>query len=181
MAEGKNRIMADLGFLILRLAVGLIILVHGLDLALHPVKALAPVARLGMRPVSLWAFMNPAGQLVGGLSLTLGLLTPMGGALVVGSMVVATMLKKVNGFWNVKDGCEFPLLLGVGGLGLGLAGSGPYSLDAIFGLQSLLVDPVLIWALMAGGLVGGTIGWMSRSSDPAPTVMATPPAPATQQ
>ncbi len=87
---------------------------------------------LNMYPSALWAFVSSAGEFVGGVLLVLGLLTPVGAALIIGSMLVA--IAKVhgpNGLWNMNKGFEFNLVLIANAIFIGLAGPGAYALDQL--------------------------------------------------
>ncbi|WP_030024413.1 DoxX family protein [Streptomyces monomycini] len=126
----------DVGLLLLRLAVGLIMAAHGAQKLFgwfggpgldgtgqfftasgYPAgKAMAVVAGLS--------------ETLGGLGLVLGLLTPLAGAAVVGTMVNALAVKWGGGFF-APEGVEYELLLTAGAGALALTGPGRYAVDRL--------------------------------------------------
>ncbi|WAL62985.1 DoxX family protein [Amycolatopsis cynarae] len=86
----------------------------------------AAFAQMGYHPALFFAILGGASELVGGLLLMFGLLTPLGAAMAMGVMI--------NAFSAVSSAplstSGFPIV--VGGLALALAFTGPgrYSLDA---------------------------------------------------
>ena len=148
----------DLSFLILQLAVGLTFAAHGAQKAFGwwggPGLAgwEGAMAHMGFRPARLFALVSASVELVGGLFLAAGLLTPVVAAILVAQTVV--IIGKVhwpNGFFNTKSGIEFPLVLGVGAAAVGLAGPGAIGIDAALGLA---VEPTSARLLVAGLVVG---------------------------
>ena len=60
---------------------------------------------LGLRPARFWAVAAALAQLTGGLLVVLGLLGPIGPALLLRVMVVAgALVHRPNGFWNTSGG-----------------------------------------------------------------------------
>ncbi|MGW8318968.1 MAG: DoxX family protein [Candidatus Promineifilaceae bacterium] len=131
----------DIALLVLRLVVGLLFVGHGSQKLFGwfgggGLEGTASMTRkLNLSPATFWAFIIGLSELLGGLGLALGLLTPFAAALLIGVMLMA--IGKVhwqNGLWNSKGGFEYPLLnLVVAGL-IGLAGSGQYALDALLNI-----------------------------------------------
>lgn len=112
------------------------------------------------------------GELGGGLSLALGLLTPLGAAGGVGAMCMAIAKTHwKNGFWNSKRGYEFPLALLAIAVAVGIVGPGAYSLDALLGLR--LPDVDVFGALAVAALVVDAIGLLISRPAAAPTGQAT--------
>jgi putative oxidoreductase len=110
---------------------------------------------LGFRPGRTFALAAGLAETVGGLLVALGLLGPVGPAIVVSVMIVAAItVHWPNGVFATDNGIEVPLLYGVVMAGLALAGFGEYSLDAALGLTSLWT-PAVTWAILAIGIVGG--------------------------
>ncbi len=147
-------ISLSLGLLILRLVVGLTIAAHGAQ------KLFGWFGGPGLTKMT---------QLLRGLSLALGLLTPLGAAGIFGAMFMAIFKSHwKNGFWNSKRGLEFPLALLAGGVTIGLTGPGSYSLDALFGIT--LPSPLLFLGLAVAALLVDVIGLLiSRPAAVAPT------------
>ncbi|MEV4379937.1 DoxX family protein [Streptosporangium sp. NPDC049644] len=148
----------DGAVLLIRVAVGAIFIVHGLNHAFGGGK-LAGTARwfagLGMRHPRLQAVMSVAVEVAAGTALAIGLLTPVAAGALVGVAVVAGLAAHArNGFFVFKDGYEYVLLLAVTCLAVALAGPGGASLDAVLGIDALADGWVgLAVALLVG--VGG--------------------------
>ena len=92
---------------------------------------------------------------MGGLLVALGLLGPIGPALVVSVMLVAAItVHWGQGLFATTNGVEVPLLYAAAAFGLALTGPGAYSLDAWLGLTDLWT-PAATWIVLALGIVGG--------------------------
>lgn len=162
----------DVGLLILRVALGLLLAAHGAQKAFGwfgggGVRGTtAMTSHMGFRPAPLWAGMVMAGELGGGLLVALGLLSPLGPLGVGAAMTVAAVtIPRSKGLWNSKGGYEFPLSLLAGALALAFAGSGRYSLDAVLGIAI----PLNLAAVLAGVTVlAVVIGLATRQPAPAP-------------
>ena len=109
---------------------------------------------LGFRPGRLFAATAAATEILGGLLVTLGLLGPIGPALLVSVMVVAALAVHWPNLFSQNNGIEVPLLYATAASSLALTGYGAYSLDSALGLSSLWT-PALTWAVLALGVVGG--------------------------
>jgi putative oxidoreductase len=126
----------DLGLLVLRLAVGGVMLAHGWNHVFGGGR-IPGTARwfdsLGMRPGVLHAWTASLTELGAGALLVLGLLTPLAGGAVVGVMVVAWVTNHLrNGFFIFRpgEGYEYVLVLTACGMLLACTGGGGWSLDA---------------------------------------------------
>ncbi|MCU1692385.1 MAG: putative rane protein [Frankiales bacterium] len=126
----------DLGLLVLRVAVGGVMLAHGWNHVFGGGR-IAGTGRwfesLGMRPGVLHAWTASLTELGAGAFLVLGLLTPFAGAAVIGVMVVAWVTNHLrNGFFIFRpgEGYEYVLVLAACGVLLAGAGGGGLSLDA---------------------------------------------------
>ena len=63
--------------------------------------------------------------------LVLGLLTPLGSAAIIGTMIVAAVsVHKDNGLWATNGGYELPLINATVAAGLAFTGAGAWSLDS---------------------------------------------------
>src|SRR2546426_4471527 len=97
----RCNMVADLGLLALRVALGLVFLAHGTQKAFGAfggpgfAGATGFIGNLGFRPARLWAALAVGGELAAGLLYPLGLLTPLASLLVLGTMAVA--IAKVHG------------------------------------------------------------------------------------
>ena len=111
---------------------------------------------LGFRPGKLFATAAALGEAVGGLLLAIGLLGPVGPALMFLVMIVAASIHVKNGFFTTNDGIELPILYAMGALVLTFTGPGGYSVDRILGLQWLSNEQFAsraIWIAVAVGAV----------------------------
>ena len=126
--------METVGILILRLTLGLIFVAHGLRqyLGWFGGGGMEDVMRrLGLRPARLWASLCGLGNLAGGIMITLGAFTALGCALIITTMVVATItLKAHSGFWERFGGYEYNLCIIGSAVAIALMGPGPLSVDA---------------------------------------------------
>jgi putative oxidoreductase len=150
----------DLGLLVLHVVVGLLLFGHGAQKlwgwfgGRGVDGAGAFMETLGLRPGRLHAILGGLGEVVGGGLIALGLLTPLGSALVIGVMVTATITAHwSNGLWAQNGGFEYPLTNIVIAFALAAVGTGDVSLDAALDLDLAGTG----WALAAlgAGLVGG--------------------------
>ncbi len=155
---------ADIGLAFLRIVIGLTMAAHGAQKAFGwwsgpgPVGWRGAMDRMGFRPAPLWATVSTAVELVGGLLLAFGLLTPFAAAaLIAQSVVIIGQVHAPKGFWNRDSGYEFPLALLAGAVALALAGPGALSLDNALGLR---FDDAVRVALVALGALGGLIALM---------------------
>ncbi|HET8625331.1 MAG TPA: DoxX family protein [Gemmatimonadales bacterium] len=91
----------------------------------------------------------------GGLLTAVGLLGPVGPALMVAVMRGAMTQHLGNGFFAMNIGIvEVPLLYLVGALVLAVTGPGPFSVDAALGLEALHA-PVVVGTVLAAAVVAG--------------------------
>ncbi|MUL78070.1 DoxX family protein [Mycolicibacterium sp. CBMA 226] len=85
---------------------------------------------IGMKPGLLHARLAASTELLAGLGLAVGLLTPVPAAGFVALMLVAAWtVHRDNGFFIVKSGWEYNLVLGVAAVAIAGTGAGRYSLD----------------------------------------------------
>jgi putative oxidoreductase len=92
------------------------------------------VGSLGYYPPATMAIVLGVAETVGGVLLLVGLLTPVGTALIVGVMVSAVLVVHApKGVWNTNGGAELPVVYIVASLAAALA-PGRYSLDHAFGI-----------------------------------------------
>jgi putative oxidoreductase len=163
----------DLGLLILRLVVGLTFAAHGAQKAFGwwggPGWAgwQNAIGRMGFRPVELFSVLSVGAELVGGVLLAIGFLTPLAAAtLAAQSVVIILKVHAPNGFWNKANGIEFPLLIGVGAVAIGLTGPGAVSLDQGSGLTpSDTVRLAFVIAGLAAGVLTVALPTEASSSD----------------
>ncbi|TRW80337.1 DoxX family protein [Mycolicibacterium sp. 018/SC-01/001] len=115
---------------------------------------------IGMRPGMFHARVAATTELVAGIGLAVGFLTPVAAAGFVALMLVAAWtVHRSNGFFIVKEGWEYNLILAVAALAVAGTGAGRVSLDHLLfsdsGLRSYLQGwPGLLVASILG-LAGG--------------------------
>jgi putative oxidoreductase len=110
---------------------------------------------LGFRPGRLFAAIAGGTEVASGLLMVLGLLGPVGPALMVSVMIVAAVtVHGRNGLFAAANGVELPLLYATGALALALTGPGAYSADAWLGFGTLFT-PAVTLAVLALGASGG--------------------------
>ena len=149
----------DLALLLLRLGVGAVMLAHGIRHIFGGGK-IAGTARwfgsMGMRMPLLQAWLASLTEVGAGVALVLGLLTPLGGAGVVGTMAVALIANHFkNGFFifNKGEGYEYVMTLLLCGVVLGTVGPGSWSLDDALDIRDDLTGTTgLLLSLVAGGV-----------------------------
>ena len=169
-----------LGLLIARVVIGLTLAAHGAQKLFGWFGGSGFTRHAGMmktqgyKPGWLWAGVVCLGEVGGGLSLALGLLTPLGAAGIVGAMFMAIVkVHWKNGFWNGKRGIEFPLALLAVAVQFGIAGPGDYSLDALLKLN--WPNALIFGALAVAAIIVDVIGMrMTRQAAPTPATTPTP-------
>ena len=128
----------DVGLLILRLVLGLTLAAHGLNKFFGGGR-IPGTARwfesIGMKPGRFHATVAATTETAAGLGLAAGLLTPIPAAGFVSLMLVAAWtVHRPNGFFIVKEGWEYNLVLAVSAAAVATLGPGKLSLDyLIFG------------------------------------------------
>lgn len=163
--------MIGVGLLVLRTVVGLTLAAHGAQKLFGwfggpGIKGFAGMlGQLNIRPTALWAWVAALAELVGGLALAVGLLTPLAATAIAGSMLVAiATVHLAKGFWNTQGGIEFPLLILASVVALALTGPGVYSID--HWLKIALPEPITILVGMVAVIVGALTALVSRGQGP---------------
>lgn len=131
----RTATLAAYGFLVLRLAAGLVFAMHGWQkLSIMGIGGVAGFfGMLGIPFPELAALVVTLVELVGGIALILGIGTRIAGALLAVNMLVAMALVHLaNGFFMDTNGIELTLTLAAVSLFFALAGPGALSLDARF-------------------------------------------------
>jgi putative oxidoreductase len=170
----------------LELALAIPRVVIGLILAAHGLQKLAGwfggpgiagttgfLAQLGFKPARFWAWGLALAETIGGLFMALGLLSPVGPALVAAAMTMALFVVHLpNGFWNANGGIEWPLALISVATSAIVAGPGAYSLDAALGIGLPVTASAAVVVLAALGVLialasrldlePGRFGWRTR-------------------
>jgi putative oxidoreductase len=150
----------DLALLVLRCGIGAVMLAHGINHIFGGGK-IAGTGRwfqsLGMRPGIVHAWLASVTEIAGGVALVLGLLTPLGGAAVVGVMLVAIITNhRGNGFFIFRpgEGWEYVMTLAIVGFAIAVVGPGEWSLDHALDIDDDLVGTTGLLIALIGG-VGG--------------------------
>ncbi len=149
----------DEGMLLLRLVFGLGVAAHGAQKLFgwfggRGVEGTGMfLDSLGFHPGRSYAVLNGMCEFLGGGLLALGLLVPLGAALVILNMVVAIMaVHLANGFFNQRNGLELPLAYATGAALIALAGPGSLAFDSALGIYPSTEAGLFAIIL---GLIGG--------------------------
>src|SRR5438034_11654277 len=120
--------------------------------------------QLGFRPGRLFAAAAGWTEFLGGVLLAVGLGGPVGPAFIVSVMIVALVsVHWGHGLFAGTNGIEVPLLYAAAAVALALTGHGPFSLDAVLGIDHIWT-PGLKVAALAVGAVGGVVNLLARRS-----------------
>ncbi|PFO06583.1 oxidoreductase [Bacillus sp. AFS076308] len=129
--------MINLGLLIIRLVVGILFIGHGAQKLFgwfggYGLKGTGGwFDSIGMKPGITMALLAGLTELVGGILFALGLLTPLAGIMIAGTMVMAILkVHAPNGLWATANGYEYNLTLLAIAIGIALIGPGQYAVDA---------------------------------------------------
>jgi putative oxidoreductase len=152
----------DVGLLILRLVLGVTLAAHGYNKFFGGGR-IPGTARwfdsIGMKPGKFHATVAATTEMAAGLGLAAGLLTPIPAAGFVSLMLVAAWtVHRHNGFFIVKEGWEYNLVLAASAVAVATVGPGELSLDyLIFGKGYFLPGwPGLLISLGLG--LAGALG-----------------------
>lgn len=144
----------SVGLLILRLVLGVTLAAHGYNKFFGGGR-IPGTARwfesIGMKPGKFHATVAATTEMAAGLGLAAGFLTPIPAAGFVSLMLVAAWtVHRANGFFIVKEGWEYNLVLAVSAVAVATLGAGKLSLDYVVfgkswmdGWQGLLISVVL--------------------------------------
>lgn len=152
----------DIALLALRLVVGLLMAGHGAQKLFgafggHGLQGTgAFFESLGLRPGRRHAAAAGVAELAGGLLLVLGLVTPLGAAMVIAVMVVAVLtVHLAKGPWVTDGGFEYNLVLVACAFTLAGAGPGEISLDDAIGWMPDITGTGWAFGALAAGVLGG--------------------------
>ncbi|MFG2710725.1 DoxX family membrane protein [Streptomyces goshikiensis] len=126
----------DVGLLLLRLVLGLTMAAHGSQKLFGwfgggGISGTGQFFKAAGYPASeAMAAVAGLTETLGGLGLALGLLTPLAGAAVVGTMINAIAVRGTGAFF-APEGIEYELLLAAGAAALTLTGPGRYAVDRL--------------------------------------------------
>jgi putative oxidoreductase len=167
----------NLGLLLIRLIFGLLMAAHGAQKLFGWFGGYGLTGTggffesLGFRPGRRFAFAAALSEFGGGWLFALGFLGPVGPALILAVMLVASISVHLpNGLFATTNGVEMPLFVATAVVGIALIGFGTYSLDAALGLAAFWT-PGLIGLALVVGVVGGIGNLLLRKKPPTtPTV-----------
>jgi putative oxidoreductase len=149
----------NLGLLVIRAAVGLLLVGHGSQKLFGwfgghgPEGTGASFESMGLRPGRRMATLAGVAEIAGGALLAAGLLTPLGAALLSAVMLTAIWtVHRTNGLWITEGGFEYNLVMMAAAFAVTATGPGDWSLDHVLGLDLAGAG----WALAA--LAVGALG-----------------------
>ncbi len=125
---------------------------------------------MGMRPGKVHANLASGTEMLTGVMLAVGLLTPFAAAGIIGVMVVAGWtVHRNDGFFIVSNGWEYTFIVGLIAAAIAGLGPGRWSIDQGLGLA----DDLNGWTGLAIALVLGIVGGVAQivlfyKPDPAP-------------
>lgn len=156
----------DTGILLLRIVVGLTMAAHGYNkfFGQGGLKGTANwFDSMGMKPGRFHARVAGTTEVAAGLGLGVGMLTPIPAAGFVALMLVAAWtVHRPHGFFIVKEGWEYNLVLAASAVSIATIGSGTYSLDYLLFRANGVYHYLHGWWGMVVSLVLGFAGGVSQ-------------------
>jgi putative oxidoreductase len=153
----------DTGLLIVRVVFGALLIGHGTQKLFgwfggHGLDGTGGFFHsLGFRPGRAMAAIAGLSEAGGGLLLALGLLTPLAGAAIVGTLLVAASVHMEQGLWGSKGGYETAVLYAVLAGAVAVTGPGSASVDRVLGIDDRWTVGLGLAAIAAGLLSGATV------------------------
>lgn len=162
MVEGLEQTEFDVVMAGFRIVFGLIFAAHGWAKRFSGGGIDGTAAwfdSIGMRPGKVHANLASTTEMVTGILLAIGLLTPFAAAGIIGVMVVAGWaVHRDKGFFIVSEGWEYTFIVGL--IALAIAGLGPGRLSVDHGLG--LANDLNGWVGLAIALVVGGAGGVAQ-------------------
>lgn len=149
----------DLGLVLARVVLGTLMAAHGAQKLFgwfggYGLQGTGGfMESLGFRPGRAFAAAAALAELAGGTLTVLGLLGPVGPALILSVMIVAAVTVHWHGVFAANNGVEVPLLYAAGATALALTGPGALSVDSRLGF-TVLASPAVAWLALALGVLG---------------------------
>jgi putative oxidoreductase len=140
----KSPVLVDLALLVSRVALGVILLAHGWqkfnEFTLDGTAA--SFADMGIPAPAIAATFVTAVEILGGIALIVGLLTPVVAVLnTVNLLAALALVHAENGVFVENGGFELVLALFAGLLVIAMLGAGKLSADGILGRSTTAVQP----------------------------------------
>jgi putative oxidoreductase len=158
---GADLTTLGIGLLIARVIIGLVMAAHGTQKLFgwfggYGLSATSEfMVTIGFNQGRTFAAMASIVEITSGVLVALGFLGPVGPALMISVMTVAAItVHWKNGLFAAKNGIEIPLLYASAALVFAVVGYGPWSLDAMVGINDPWV-PSYTWIVIAVGILGG--------------------------
>lgn len=156
----------DFGLLTLRLVLGLTMAAHGYAKFFSGGRIPGTAGwfeSIGMKPGVLHARLAACTEIAAGIGLAAGLLTPIPAAGFVALMLVAAWtVHRANGFFIVKEGWEYNLILAVSAVAVATLGAGKLSLDYALFRSAGIYDLLHGWCGLAIAVVLGLAGGIGQ-------------------
>ena len=130
--------VGDIAYTLVRVVVGVMFLVHVSGKFKIGAGAVAAniLAKNGIEPSLVWAYIIIALELIGGACLVVGLFTRFFGAALAIEMLIALIAVHLpKGYAAGGGGYEYVLLIGACCFLIALRGGGPYSVDRMLGRE----------------------------------------------
>jgi putative oxidoreductase len=171
-----------LGLVVLRVVVGGLFVGHGLQKLAgwfrgHGLEGTGQAFEsMGLRPGRVHASAAGFSEAAGGALVAAGLLTPLGSAMLSGTMITA--IRKVhapNGPWAAEGGYEYNLVLLAVLFAINDLGPGELSLDERLGIRR--AGPGWAIAELAAGAIGSTAVLAMAERQPSPDAAPAVPQP----
>lgn len=132
-------IYPDIALFLLRLAVGIIFIVHGYPKITDLKNTSKFTKSIGFWPPMFWAVMLAITEFVGGIFLIVGFLTQIAALLLIVTMLVTLYFHIFKWKDSFKKGWEFNILI-IAALVVIFLASSQYSLDTYLGLTNYFLN-----------------------------------------
>jgi len=167
----------DYALLIIRVAVGLVLLAHGIKHARGREKTTAWFGSIGFRQAGMQWFASSAAEIGVGVLLVVGLITQFAAAGLIAIMIVAYFsVHRYAGFWvtaRPDEGWEYVFVVAAAGFAIAVGGSGSVSIDSAIGIAEYLDGWVGLGIAVLGVLAAfGQLALFYRPSEAASAEVA---------
>ena len=164
---------SDTAALILRLAIGPMMVVHGMNKVKGP-GGLEGTTRyfdsLGLQPPHVHARVAAATEIGTGALVTLGAMTPLAAAGIIGVMTAAAATDhKGKGFFIFKGGWEYVGVVGAAAAAISALGPGRYSVDRARGKGRGGLRSALFSTVLGVGAAAGMLATRKDKEEPTPS------------